>query len=59
MGTIWCVVRSSSAAVVLRLVITVTVKPADENAQHKNLRVWDVATATEVAGFTAKSIDGW
>lgn len=48
-----------SGAVVLRLAITITVKPADENAQHKNLRVWEVATATEVAGFTAKSIDGW
>lgn len=51
--------RSPSPAVVLRWSITVTVKPADENAQHKNLRVWEVATATEVAGFTAKSIDGW
>ncbi|SCZ90873.1 BZ3500_MvSof-1268-A1-R1_Chr1-3g02336 [Microbotryum saponariae] len=35
------------------------VKPADGEPPHHNLRVWDVATATEVASFSQKAMDRW
>ena len=31
----------------------------EDGAQHKNLRVWSVATCQEVIAFTQKSADGW
>ncbi|KAG0140991.1 hypothetical protein CROQUDRAFT_664447 [Cronartium quercuum f. sp. fusiforme G11] len=34
-------------------------KPADESAQHKNMRVWDVVSGREVISFSQKSIEGW
>ncbi|KIO20385.1 hypothetical protein M407DRAFT_29964 [Tulasnella calospora MUT 4182] len=35
------------------------VKPADETTQHKNHRVWRVATGEEVISFVQKSMDNW
>ncbi|KAH9809977.1 eukaryotic translation initiation factor eIF2A-domain-containing protein [Melampsora americana] len=35
------------------------VKPTDESAQHKNMRVWDVSTGQEVISFSQKSIEAW
>lgn len=35
------------------------VKPADETTQHKNHRVWSVATGEEVISFVQKSMDNW
>jgi len=38
---------------------TITVKPADGEPPHRNLRVFDVATGQEIASFSQKSIEGW
>ncbi|KAI9621483.1 hypothetical protein KEM48_007718 [Puccinia striiformis f. sp. tritici PST-130] len=35
------------------------VKPVEEGAQHKNLRLWDITTGEEVASFSQKSQEGW
>lgn len=35
------------------------VKPTDETTQHKNHRVWRVATGEEVISFVQKSLDNW
>ncbi|GAA6008978.1 translation initiation factor 2A [Rhodotorula paludigena] len=35
------------------------VKPAEGEPPHRNLRVWDVATGSEVAGFSQKAFEGW
>ncbi|KAG8906244.1 hypothetical protein FRB99_007306 [Tulasnella sp. 403] len=35
------------------------VKPVVENTQHRNHRVWSVATGEEVISFTQKSIEDW
>jgi translation initiation factor 2A len=31
----------------------------EDGAQHKNLRVWSVATGEEVTSFTQKAQEGW
>lgn len=35
------------------------VKPTVEGTQHKNMRLWDIATGEEVASFSQKSQEGW
>ncbi|GAA5890411.1 hypothetical protein JCM16303_000171 [Sporobolomyces ruberrimus] len=35
------------------------VKPAEGEPPHRNLRIFDVATGSEIASFSQKSLDGW
>ncbi|GAA5855063.1 hypothetical protein JCM8547_002366 [Rhodosporidiobolus lusitaniae] len=35
------------------------IKPADGEPPHRNLRVWDVQTGAELAGFSQKAQEGW
>ncbi|KAK4050388.1 hypothetical protein OIV83_003457 [Microbotryomycetes sp. JL201] len=35
------------------------VKPADGEPQHKNMKVFDVATGAELVGFSQKAFEGW
>jgi translation initiation factor 2A len=39
--------------------IVETVKPAEGEPPHRNLRVFDVASGEEIASFSQKSIEGW
>ncbi|MBW0513017.1 hypothetical protein O181_052732 [Austropuccinia psidii MF-1] len=35
------------------------VKPTEEKAQHKNMRIWEVTSGEEAASFSQKSLEGW
>lgn len=52
--TIGRVARISDRQITLYIV-----KPTDETTQHKNHRVWRVATGEEVISFVQKSLDNW
>lgn len=43
----------------LTLVSDTAVKPAEGEPPHLNLRVYDVRSGQEIAGFSQKSIDNW